>query len=180
MKCANKRLSDSLYAVEAHRDRLVREGDQILALYERSRSELVDVTAQRDSAVAAFTDLDSSYLAESNKARDAGLSFQAVRDILRDYDSAEASFGKMVEVIRIAAVVLAKDQPPAKPPPREALLKVTEELERRCTDLRAEARDCRIDGDRLEAAICDARADSYSNSLKLIRSMAGHLMEELT
>lgn len=43
------------------------------------------------------------------RMQDAGLSYQSVRDVLREYDSAGASFGRMVELLRAVASKMATD-----------------------------------------------------------------------
>jgi hypothetical protein len=63
----------------------------------------------------------------------------------------------------------------AKPSPREVLLKVVEELERR-------HKDCRFRYDHAEYAATASEANgegrAYRDAITLIRSMAGHLMEQ--
>jgi hypothetical protein len=46
---------------------------------------------------------------EVEQMREYGLSYEGVRQVLREYDNAELSFGKVMDLIRAAARAMAED-----------------------------------------------------------------------
>jgi hypothetical protein len=83
------------------------------ALGARDGETLLDaarrVVRERDDARAAMRALIESAKDDARRCAQAGIDYRAVRDILRDYQEGEITVSRMMELIRTAALALAKE-----------------------------------------------------------------------
>jgi hypothetical protein len=71
-----------------------------------------ELTRERDDARAAMRALIESAKDDARRCAQAGIDYNAVRGILRDYQEGEISVSRMMELIRTAALALAKEVQP--------------------------------------------------------------------
>jgi hypothetical protein len=76
---------------------------------ESLRAAVQRIRYERDDARAAVRALLDQMKADARRCAQAGIDYNAVRGILRDYQEGEISVSRLMELIRTAALALAKE-----------------------------------------------------------------------
>ena len=108
MTNANESGGDVFMRYATHHGELFTDKDGSYMRHADHARVVAALVKERDNALAAFADLDASLHADTQKLKAAGIHYQAIREVLSEYDTGEASFGRVVELIRVAANLLAE------------------------------------------------------------------------
>lgn len=85
------------------------DGFEVLRLHARALADnCAAAESQRDQAQAAFKALLAQIHEDDKRARDAGLTHENIRKALSDYAADDISFGRLVEIVRASARLLAE------------------------------------------------------------------------
>lgn len=85
------------------------DGFEVLRLHARALADdCASAESQRDQAQAAFNALLAQTKEDDRRARDAGLTHDNIRKAMSDHAADEISFGRLVEIVRASARLLAE------------------------------------------------------------------------